>query len=192
MKLTTLCLLLAGLACSSLGGEKVESLQTAVFGTGCFWCSEAIFERIDGVRSVKAGYAGGTTVNPTYEEVCTGTTGHAEVAEITFDSSKVSYAQLLDIFWKAHDPTSLNRQGADVGTQYRSAIFYLDDRQKTEAEQSKQRAQKMFDKPIVTEIRPLTHFYPAENYHQEYFNNHTTAPYCVFVIRPKLEKLHLK
>jgi peptide-methionine (S)-S-oxide reductase len=177
---------------SAVGGEKVSVLEKAVFGSGCFWCTEAIFERLDGVQSVKAGYSGGVTDNPTYEEVCTGTTGHAEVAEITFDTSKISYTQLLDVFWKAHDPTSLNRQGADVGTQYRSVIFYTNDRQKAEAEQSKARAQAMFDRPIVTEIQPLRRFYPAENYHQEYFKNHQNAPYCVFVIKPKLEKLHLK
>jgi len=170
----------------------VNHSEQAVFGSGCFWCTEAIYERLDGVKSVVAGYAGGTTENPTYEEVCTGTTGHAEVAEITFDSTVISYAKLLEIFWKAHDPTSLNRQGADAGTQYRSVIFYLDDRQKALAEKSKQEAQKMFDKPIVTEIQPLTRFYKAENYHQEYFTNHPNAPYCTFVIRPKLEKLHLK
>ena len=181
--------------CSSIafaGGEKMKNLETATFGTGCFWCSEAIFERLDGVQSVEAGYAGGTVPNPTYEDVCTGTTGHAEVARITFDPSKISYEKLLEVFWQAHDPTSLNRQGADVGTQYRSVIFYESEAQKVAAEKSKKEAAKMFSDPIVTEIKPLDHFYKAENYHQEYFNNHQNAPYCRFVIKPKLDKLHLK
>jgi peptide-methionine (S)-S-oxide reductase len=166
--------------------------EVATLGTGCFWCAEAVFERIHGVESVVAGYAGGTIPNPTYEQVCTDTTGYAEVAEITFDPSKISYKKLLDVFWQAHDPTTLNRQGADVGTQYRSVIFYLDEKQKIAAEKSKQEAQKNFSDPIVTEIKPLTKFYKAENYHQEYFNNHRDALYCRLVIKPKLDKLHLK
>ncbi len=167
-------------------------VDTATFGAGCFWCVEAVFQRLDGVQSVTAGYAGGTTPNPTYEEVCTGNTGHAEVAQITFDPSKISYEKLLDVFWEAHDPTTLNRQGADVGTQYRSVIFYSDEQQKLAAEKSKQEAAKKFSDPIVTVIQPLDHFYRAENYHQQYFNNHQNAPYCRFVIKPKLDKLHLK
>jgi peptide-methionine (S)-S-oxide reductase len=174
------------------GGNDMAHVEKATFGAGCFWCVEAVFERLDGVESVVAGYAGGTTPDPTYEQVCTGTTGHAEVAQITFDPSKISYEKLLEVYWEAHDPTTLNKQGADVGTQYRSVIFYGDEKQKAAAEKSKKDAQKNFDKPIVTEIQPLSHFYQAENYHQDYFRNHPNAPYCVFVIKPKLKKLNLK
>jgi peptide-methionine (S)-S-oxide reductase len=166
--------------------------EKASFGAGCFWCVEAIFERLDGVESVVAGYAGGIKANPTYEEVCTGTTGHAEVAQITFDPTKISFERLLEVFWEAHDPTTLNRQGADSGTQYRSVIFYHDEKQRLAAEKSKKLAQKNFRDPIVTEIKPLTQFYRAENYHQDYFRNNPNAPYCRFVIKPKLEKLKLK
>ena len=166
--------------------------EKATFGAGCFWCVEAVFERLDGVESVVAGYAGGTTSDPTYEQVCTGTTGHAEVAQLTFDPSKITYERLLEVYWEAHDPTTLNRQGADAGTQYRSVIFYHNEKQKAAAEKSKKEAQKDFDRPIVTEIQPLASFYQAENYHQDYFRNHPNAPYCVFVIKPKLKKLNLK
>lgn len=164
----------------------------ATLGAGCFWCTEAVFQRLPGVVSVMPGYAGGTKPNPTYEEVCTGKTGHAEVAQITFDPSKISYEKLLEVFWEAHDPTTLNRQGADVGTQYRSAIFYHNEKQKLAAEKSKAEAQKLFDDPIVTEIHSLTNFYKAENYHQDYYKNNPNAPYCVFVIKPKLKKLKLE
>jgi len=164
----------------------------AIFGAGCFWCVEAVFQRIPGVVSVMPGYAGGTKANPTYEEVCTGKTGHAEVAQITFDPSKVSYEKLLEVFWEAHDPTTLNRQGADEGTQYRSVIFYNSEKQKLAAEKSKQDAQKQFGDPIVTEIKSLIAFYKAENYHQNYYNNNRNAPYCTFVIKPKLKKLKLE
>jgi peptide-methionine (S)-S-oxide reductase len=184
-------LLFCSITLPAEGGQKVH-LEKATFGAGCFWCVEAVFERLDGVQSVVAGYAGGTKANPTYEEVCTGTTGHAEVAQITFDPAKVSYEKLLDLFWKAHDPTTLNRQGADVGTQYRSVIFYHDERQRLAAEKSKAEAAKHFSEPIVTEIKPLDKFYEAENYHQDYFRNHPDAPYCRFVIKPKLEKLQSK
>ncbi|MEK6571183.1 MAG: peptide-methionine (S)-S-oxide reductase MsrA [Bacteroidota bacterium] len=170
----------------------MNHLEKATFGAGCFWCVEAVFERIEGVQSVVAGYAGGTKANPTYKEVCTGTTGHAEVARITYDPAKVSYEKLLEVFWGAHDPTTLNRQGADVGAQYRSVIFYHDEKQKIVAEKSKIEAQKKFRDPIVTEIKLLNHFYEAEDYHQDYFRNNPDAPYCRFVIKPKLEKLHLK
>ncbi len=173
-------------------GSQMINLEKATFGAGCFWCVEAVFERLPGVQSVVAGYTGGTKPNPTYEEVCTGRTGHAEVAQITFDPSKITYERLLEVFWEAHDPTTLNRQGADAGTQYRSAIFYHNEKQKVAAEKSRQGAQKMFDDPIVTEIQPLTHFFPAENYHQDYFRNNPNAPYCVFVIKPKLKKLKLQ
>lgn len=165
------------------------AFEKATFGAGCFWCVEAVFERLDGVQSVVSGYAGGTKEHPTYEEVCSGRTGHAEVAQITFDPAKVSYEQLLGLFWKSHDPTTLNRQGADVGTQYRSVIFYHNEQQKTAAEQSKKQAQSIFADPIVTEIQPLTKFYEAENYHQDYYRNNANAPYCRMVIKPKLEKL---
>ena len=170
-------------------GSQMNHFEKATFGAGCFWCVEAVFERLDGVQSVVAGYAGGIKVNPTYQEVCTGNTGHAEVAQITFDPSKISYEKLLEVFWHAHDPTTLNQQGNDVGTQYRSVIFYSDEKQKAIAEKSKLMAAKDFSDPIVTEIKPLTHFYEAENYHQDYFKNHQDAPYCRFVIKPKLDKL---
>jgi peptide-methionine (S)-S-oxide reductase len=173
-------------------GEKTT--QFATLGAGCFWCVEAVFERISGVVSVVPGYAGGHTGNPTYKEVCSGETGHAEVAQIEFDPQVVSYPEILAVFWKSHDPTTLNRQGGDVGTQYRSAIFYHDEAQKAAAEKSKADAQASgtFSDPIVTEIVPLTQFYKAENYHQDYYDNNRNAPYCQMVIRPKLEKLGLE
>ncbi len=180
------------LACSAVGfgkGNNMDHMEKATFGAGCFWCVEAVFERLDGVQSVVAGYAGGTTPNPSYEQVCTGTTGHAEVAQITYDPKKISYEKLLEVFWDAHDPTTMNRQGADHGTQYRSVIFTHDDKQKAAAEKSRSEAGKNFKDPIVTEIKPLTVFYEAENYHQDYFKNNPNAPYCRFVIKPKLEKL---
>jgi peptide-methionine (S)-S-oxide reductase len=172
--------------------HNMEKLETATFGAGCFWCVEAVFERVEGVKSVTSGYAGGTLDDPTYEQVCSGGTGHAEVAQIAFDPSRVTYNQLLDLFWKAHDPTTLNRQGGDVGTQYRSVIFYDDDAQKKAAEESRAKATEMFQELIVTEIVPLTRFYRAENYHQDYYKNNSHAPYCSFVIRPKLKKLKLE
>ncbi|MFQ5931036.1 MAG: peptide-methionine (S)-S-oxide reductase MsrA [Nitrospiraceae bacterium] len=167
----------------------MNHLEKATFGAGCFWCVEAVFERLEGVQSVVAGYAGGSKPNPIYEEVCSGTTGHAEVTQITFNPSKISLEQLLDVFWEAHDPTTLNQQGADVGTQYRSVIFYHDEKQKKAAETSKVEAAKKFRNTIVTEIQPLTHFYEAENYHQDYFQNNPNARYCAVVIKPKLDKL---
>jgi peptide-methionine (S)-S-oxide reductase len=167
----------------------MNHLEKATLGAGCFWCVEAVFDRLDGVQSVVAGYAGGTKPNPTYQEVCTGRTGHAEVAQITFDPKKISYEHLLEVYWHAHDPTTMNQQGADVGTQYRSVIFYHDEKQKAAAERSKKEASKEFSDPVVTDIQPLTHFYEAENYHQDYFKNNPNAPYCRFVIKPKLEKL---
>jgi len=169
-----------------------KHLEKATLGAGCFWCVEAVFERLDGVLSVEAGYTGGTKDNPTYDEVCTGKTGHAEVAQITFDPQRISYARLLEVFWEAHDPTTMNRQGADVGTQYRSAIFYSGDRQKAEAEASRTKAQTLFADPIVTAIEPLSKFYKAEHYHQDYYRNHKDAPYCQIVIKPKLKKLKLE
>ena len=172
-------------------GKEMAQLEKATFGAGCFWCVEAVFERLGGVKSVAAGYAGGTKANPTYEEVCAGNTGHAEVAQITYDPAEINFEALLEWLWKSHDPTTLNRQGADAGTQYRSVIFYHDDAQKNIAEKSKSAAQAMFKDPIVTEIQPLTKFYEAENYHQDYYKNNQNAPYCTFVIKPKLKKLKL-
>jgi peptide-methionine (S)-S-oxide reductase len=189
---TTIMLALALMTTSMDSMAQTPSQRdTATFGAGCFWCVEAVFERLPGVISVTAGYAGGHRANPTYEQVCTGTTGHAEVAEIVFDPSKISYEKLLKVFWEAHDPTTMNRQGADAGTQYRSAIFYHSDRQKAIAERSRTEAQKGFEDTIVTEITPLTVFYRAENYHQDYFRNNPNAPYCRFVIEPKLKKLKM-
>lgn len=166
-----------------------QKLETATIGGGCFWCAEAVFQRIPGVKSVVSGFAGGTTPNPSYEDVCTGETGHAEVIQIKFDPSVISYDKILEIFWEAHDPTTLNRQGHDVGTQYRSIILYSNVAQKKAAEKSKAEAQKHFTNPIVTQIVPLTKFYSAEQYHQNYFNSHPGNPYCQFVIGPKLRKL---
>ena len=167
----------------------MEDLDRATLGAGCFWCVEAVFERLEGVKSVVAGYAGGKTDNPTYEDVCSGRTGHAEVAQVTFDPRVITYGEILDVFWTAHDPTTLNRQGADVGDQYRSVIFFHDADQKTAAEKSLLNAGREFSSPIVTAIEPLTKFFEAEEYHQDYFRNNPRAPYCMFVIKPKLEKL---
>ncbi len=166
--------------------------ELATFGGGCFWCTEAVLQRIEGVLSVTSGYAGGTEPEPTYEEVCTGTTGHAEVVQVAFDPSMISYEEILDIFWQAHDPTTLNRQGADAGTQYRSIILYSDDVQKAAAEKSRDKAQQKLRDPIVTEITPLEKFYKAEGYHQNYYNTNTSAGYCRAVISPKLKKLRLE
>jgi len=163
--------------------------ELATFGGGCFWCMEAVFERLPGVKSVTSGFAGGHTANPTYPQVCGGDTGHAEVTQIEFDPATISYEKLLDVFWQAHDPTTLNRQGADEGTQYRSLILYRGEAQKLAAEKSKAAAQRNFTHPIVTEIAPFTKFYPAEKYHQAYYDNNSSAPYCRAVIAPKLEKL---
>lgn len=163
--------------------------QLATFGGGCFWCLEAVFERVDGVLTVTAGYAGGHAAYPTYKEVCSGSTGHAEVVQIAFDPSRVRFEQLLDLFWKAHDPTTPNRQGGDVGTQYRSIILTHTDEQRQLAEKSREGVARHFRNPVVTEIVPLRAFYPAEEYHQDYFRKNPRAPYCEVVIRPKLEKL---
>jgi peptide-methionine (S)-S-oxide reductase len=182
--------LMAGFGANSqVLAESPGKTETAVFGMGCFWCSQSLFEKFVGVKKIVCGYAGGTTANPTYEEVCSGTTGHAEVVQITFDPSVITYSQLLDIFWEVHDPTTLNAQGADEGTNYRSLILYTTDEQKALAESSKAAAQKKFSSPITTEISPLKVFYPAEDYHQNYFRNHPDQPYCVYTISPKLEKL---
>lgn len=168
-----------------------KDLEIATLANGCFWCTEAIFSRVKGIKSVIPGYSGGSTNNPSYEQVCTGITGHAEAIQIEFDSKIISFEKILDIFWHTHDPTTLNRQGNDVGTQYRSAIFYHDDNQKNIAEKLKKELEKedVFKNPIVTEIVPFSKFYPAENYHKEYFENNRNAPYCSFVIDPKIQKL---
>jgi peptide-methionine (S)-S-oxide reductase len=165
-------------------------LDTATFAEGCFWCTEAFFQQLKGVEKVVSGYSGGHVPNPTYEQVCTGTTGHAEASEIIYDPSVISYDQLLEAFWESHDPTTLNRQGNDVGTQYRSVIFYRNEAQKQKAEAYKQKlnASGAFSAPIVTAIEPLRNFYPAERYHQDYYENNPNQPYCQMVIRPKLEK----
>lgn len=190
-------MLAAGSMIFAAAAQPTNSMSTnqteiADFGGGCFWCMEAVFERLPGVISVTSGFAGGTTENPTYEQVCTETTGHAEVTEIVFDPAKISYDQLLEVFWQAHDPTTLNRQGADVGTSYRSIILYHSEKQKLEAEKSKIAAQQNFKHPIVTEIVPLKKFWPAEDYHQKYYDNNPNQGYCQIVITPKLEKLEKK
>lgn len=168
-----------------------EKIDTATFGTGCFWCTEAIFEQLNGVVKVTSGYSGGAVEKPTYKQVCTGETGHAECVQILYEPEKISFDELLEVFWQVHDPTTLNRQGADEGTQYRSAIFYHNAAQKEKAEKYKKELNDSgaFSKPIVTEISPASRFYAAEDYHQEYYaNNKNTNPYCAVVIRPKLEK----
>ena len=169
---------------------NMEGLKKATFGSGCFWCTEAIFERVKGVVSVVSGYSGGMVENPTYEQVCSGKTGHAEAVQITYDPKVVSYPELLEIFWRTHDPTTLNRQGNDVGTQYRSAIFYHNEEQKKLAEEYKKKLDESgaWGNPIVTEIVPYKNFYKAENYHQDYFENNPNQGYCSFVIAPKVEK----
>jgi peptide-methionine (S)-S-oxide reductase len=166
------------------------NLQKITFGNGCFWCTEAIFQSVKGVLTVVSGYMGGQTKNPTYREVCTGKTGHAEALDIEYDADEISFNDLLLIFFKTHDPTTLNRQGNDVGTQYRSAIFYYNEEQKHQAETMIKRLtdEKVYSKPIVTEITPASEFYSAEDYHQGYFNNNPHNPYCAVVIQPKLNK----
>ncbi len=170
--------------------SKAKGRKTATFGGGCFWCVEAVFQELKGVEKVVSGYAGGHVPNPTYQQVCSGTTGHAEVAQITYDPEVISYPELLEVFWKTHDPTTRNRQGNDVGPQYRSIIFYHDDEQKQRAESylAKLDASGAFNQPIVTAIEPLETFYPAEDYHQNYYRLNSRQPYCQFVIVPKLEK----
>jgi len=165
--------------------------EIATLGGGCFWCVEAVFQRIEGVISVKPGYAGGNVKNPTYKQICTGNTGHAEVAKIEFDNSKITYSQILNVFWQSHDPTTLNRQGNDVGTQYRSVIFFHNESQKEIAKKSKVNADKSgyWDNEIVTEVTLLNNYYDAEDYHDNYYNNNPNQPYCLFVIKPKLDKL---
>lgn len=176
---------------SAEGETTGESMKEATFGAGCFWCVEAVFEELKGVDQVIAGYAGGHVDDPTYQQVTTGTTGHAEVARLTYDPDIISYEQLLTVFWHTHNPTTPNRQGADVGPQYRSVIFYHSEEQRETAEQSLREtdASDLWEDPIVTEIEPLENFYRAENYHQNYYENNPNAGYCQVVIAPKLKKL---
>ncbi len=164
--------------------------ETATLGAGCFWCVEAVYLEVEGVESVVSGYMGGMVEYPSYEAVCSGTTRHAEVAQIIFDPEIISFAEILEIFWQTHDPTTLNRQGNDVGTQYRSAIFYHDEEQRRIAEQSKKEVDEadLWSNPIVTEIVPLTTFYPAEDYHQNFYQQNPYQPYCMMVIHPKMRK----
>jgi peptide-methionine (S)-S-oxide reductase len=201
MKTSKFAFGLAGLLlCSAVPGPaqtkpmdtSTNHLQTATLGGGCFWCTEALYQMLPGVKSVASGYAGGTTENPTYKEVCTGQTGHAEVIQVQFDPAQISYEQVLNAFWDAHDPTTLNRQGPDAGTQYRSIILYNDEAQKRAAEKSKAEAQKRFASPIVTEIVPLKTFYKAEGYHQDFYRSNPNQGYCRAVIRPKVEKFEKK
>lgn len=187
--------LLAGLSAFAKPGTgnnlpKAKGLDTATFATGCFWCTEAKFQQIEGVKKVVSGFAGGHVANPSYKLVCTGTTGHAETCNIIYDPTKVSYDELLAAFFVAHDPTQLNRQGNDVGTQYRSAIFYHNAAQKQKADYyiKKLNAEKVYPNPIVTQVNPYTVFYKAEDYHQNYFNQNGDQPYCKYVIQPELEK----
>jgi peptide-methionine (S)-S-oxide reductase len=176
---------------ASAESEPVKT-EKATLGGGCFWCVEAVYERLPGVLSVTSGYAGGQTENPTYEQIGTGKTGHAEVVQIEYDPAKVSYEKIIDLFWDAHDPTTLNRQGADVGTQYRSIILTEDAGQERMAKESMERAQADFRSPIVTEIVPLTKFYPAEDYHQDFYRQNPAHPYNIAVTRPKLKKFEAK
>jgi peptide-methionine (S)-S-oxide reductase len=166
------------------------TLDTATLAAGCFWCVEAVFQHLNGVTSVVSGYSGGDVADPTYSEVCAGTTGHAEACQVSFDPSVVSFAEVLEVFWKTHDPTTPNRQGNDVGTQYRSAIFFHGEEQRRVAEEYKRQLESAgtFGAPIVTEIAPFKNFYRAEAYHQNYFNDNGMQPYCLFVIRPKVDK----
>ncbi len=169
------------------GAEAID------LGAGCFWCTEAVFQQLPGVLSVTSGYMGGQTKNPTYEQICDGNTGHAEITRVVFDPKVISLESVLETFWKMHDPTTINRQGNDAGTQYRSAIFYADEQQRAVAETSLEKARSEFKNPIVTEITPASEFYPAEEYHQDYYNqNKTRNSYCAYVITPKLQKLGMK
>lgn len=169
---------------------KNNQIETVTFGAGCFWCVEAVFQRLNGVIKVSSGYSGGQIKNPAYKEVCMGFTGHAEVCQISYDKTKITFKELLEVFWKTHDPTTLNRQGNDIGTQYRSVIFYHNEEQKELAEKYKAELNfsGAYDKPVITEISAFSVFYPAEDYHQNYYNQNGSEPYCKFVIQPKIEK----
>jgi peptide-methionine (S)-S-oxide reductase len=169
-----------------------NKLETIVLGGGCFWCTEAVFSMLEGVVKVTPGYAGGTTENPTYEQVCGGDTGHAEVLRVEYDPELISFEKLLDVFFSMHDPTSINRQGNDTGSQYRSVILYSSGEQKKEAEEFIKRIQINFDKPVATEVKKLLKFYPAEPYHQDYYKKNPLQPYCLFVVRPKVDKVKKK
>lgn len=175
---------------NNLEKTNMENLDTITLGGGCFWCIEAVFQRLEGVKAVRSGYAGGKIKNPTYKEVCSGLTGHAEVVEVVYDPAVVTYRDILKVFFTVHDPTTLNRQGADQGTQYRSVIFYHQESQKTEAEELIRalNAEGAWADPVVTEISPMAVFYPAEDYHQNYYNDNPNQPYCRFVVGPKVEK----
>ena len=175
---------------TSTPNDRTHGREVATLAGGCFWCLEAVYRDLRGVEQVVSGYTGGTAINPTYEQVCSGRTGHAEVVQITFDPSVVSFRELLEVFFTIHDPTTLNRQGGDVGTQYRSAIFYHSPEQRTVAEQvmAELEAEHVYDAPIVTELTPFTVFYPAEAYHQDYFARNPYQPYCAAVIAPKVAK----
>lgn len=170
--------------------NSISNIDTATFGAGCFWCVEAVFQELKGVKSVTSGYMGGRVENPSYKEVCTGLTGHAEVCQIVYNPTEITFKDLLEAFWQSHDPTTLNKQGADTGTQYRSVIFYSNESHKNEAEYFKKKLndENAFGKPVVTEISAVSEFYKAEGYHQNYYNENGNAPYCQFVIAPKLEK----
>jgi len=175
---------------TAFGGEKkMNTNEVATLGGGCFWCLEALYETFDGVKAVTSGYAGGQKPDPTYRQVCGGDTGHAEVVQIEYDPAKLTYEQILEIFWDIHDPTTLNRQGPDSGTQYRSIILYHNEAQKQAAEKSKAAAAKKYKEPITTDVVELKKFYPAEDYHQDYFRKNPNQPYCAYVISPKLQKL---
>ncbi len=188
--LTIAALLAATVSFSQQKKPMNNELQVATFGAGCFWCTEAVFLNVKGVTKVVSGYEGGKVKNPSYRDVCTGETGHAEVTEITYDPSKVSFEDLLEVFWNTHDPTTLNKQGADEGTQYRSVVFYHNEEQKKTAEAYKKQLEvsHVYKNPIVTEITPASTFYPAEDYHQNYFELNPNQGYCQYVIRPKVEK----
>ncbi|MBN4062231.1 MAG: peptide-methionine (S)-S-oxide reductase [Flavobacteriales bacterium] len=204
LKAISICLIisLSTISCAQSNEQKTESPQNsesnpeldmnmlATFGSGCFWCIEAVFQELEGVEKVVSGYSGGFVDNPTYKAVCNGTTGHAEVCQITYNPNTISFDELLEVFWKTHDPTTLNRQGNDVGTQYRSAIFYHSEEQRQLAEKYKKKLNESgaWDSPIVTEIASFDKFYEAENYHQDYFDLNVNQPYCQFVIQPKLDK----
>jgi peptide-methionine (S)-S-oxide reductase len=188
MKIPALIALLMTAILPTQAADAPAKTETAVIGGGCFWCTEGVYQLVPGVVKVVSGYCNGTVDNPTYKQVCTGLTGHAEVIQITFEPAKITYREIIDLFWHAHDPTTLNRQGHDSGTQYRSGIYYTSDEQKAAAEASKKEAQKEIEAPIVTEIVPLKKFYPAEDYHQNFANENPNQGYVCAIVKPKIEK----